>query len=542
MVEESSEKRIRYRIRETRHGIFDTRRVELCAHARSSLLGTPSKSTDRRAQMRSRNSLAPLFVMSTPSTRTNILVVDDDPAMGHVLVEGLSGDGRIVAAVTTPEAALEALAKDVDEVDLIITDLRMPGSIDGLELCRLVASRAPDVPVIVLTGFGDLEAAVAAIRVGAYDFLAKPVKLDVLDIAVRRALDHRSLRRQVKRLSRAVQREARFEELIGSSSALERVRTLLNRIADSSSSVLITGESGTGKELVAHALHASSARAAGPFVAINCAAMPEALLESELFGYERGAFTDAKATHTGMFVEASGGTLFLDEIGELPMTLQPKLLRALQERVVRPLGGHREVPFDARVVAATNRDLELAVEEGRFREDLFFRLNVIELPLPPLRERGNDVLTLAQHFLVRFAVRADKKVVGLTEAVARRLLEYDWPGNVRELHNAMERAIALTTHDHITLDDLPEKVLVAKTSRAPIPLDLGELVTLEEMERRYILHVLACSNGSRTLAARTLGLDRTTLWRRLERATHGDRSSSVPSAEGPSSARGSKRR
>jgi DNA-binding NtrC family response regulator len=296
------------------------------------------------------------------------------------------------------------------------------------------------------------------------------------------------------------------------------VYELIDRVADSDTSVLITGESGTGKEVAARALHARGRRHSGPFVAINCAAMPEALLESELFGHVRGAFTDAKTSRSGLFVKADGGTLFLDEVGELPLTLQPKLLRALQERTVRPVGGEAEVAFDARIVAATNRDLELAVEEGRFREDLYYRLNVIGLELPPLRARGNDVLLLAQRFLEHFATRSGKRVVGLSPAVAQRLLAYSWPGNVRELQNCIERAVALTAYEQLTVEDLPDRI---RDYRAPNPQtqsqDVSELVSLEEMERRYIQRVLETVGGSRTLASRILGVDRKTLYRKLGR-------------------------
>jgi two-component system, NtrC family, response regulator AtoC len=467
-----------------------------------------------------------LPVMADHPPVIKILVVDDDRAMSEMLRESLVSEIRQVQSCDRPSEALAELA--TTPFDLVITDLRMAGGVDGIDLCRRIVSQAADVPVIVLTAFGDYDTAVAAMRAGAYDFLSKPVKLDVLELAVTRALEHRHLHREVKRLATALSSSSHlarsndeaFASLVGSSPAMDRVFRLLTRIASSSdTSVLITGESGTGKELVARALHDKSPRKHSPFVAINCAAMPEALLESELFGHEKGAFTDAKTARAGLFVEANGGTIFLDEIGELPLALQPKLLRALQERSVRPIGGRKEIPFDVRLIAATNRDLENAIEEGRFREDLFFRLNVIEVPLPPLRERGNDVLALAQHFLARFAARAKKNIVGLTPPVAKHLLEYNWPGNVRELHNVMERAVALAANDHITAFDLSDKItrFERKKPRAPIPLDLGELVTLEEMERRYILHVLEASNGSRNVAARTLGLDRTTLWRRLER-------------------------
>jgi two-component system response regulator HydG len=295
------------------------------------------------------------------------------------------------------------------------------------------------------------------------------------------------------------------------------VHELVERIADSDASVLITGESGTGKEVVARALHRGGRRKDGPFVAINCAALPETLLESELFGHERGAFTDARAARSGLFVQANGGTLFLDEIGELPLPLQPKLLRALQERVVRPLGGEREIPFDVRLVAATNRDLDTAVHDGRFREDLYFRVNVIHVPLPPLRARGGDILLLAQTFVGAYGARSGKQVTGLSPQAAERLLAYAWPGNVRELENCIERAIALAQHDQILPDDLPEKIRDYRRSHVLVASDdPAELVPLEEVERRYILRVLEAVGGNKSQAAQVLGLGRKTLYRKLE--------------------------
>jgi two-component system response regulator HydG len=298
---------------------------------------------------------------------------------------------------------------------------------------------------------------------------------------------------------------------------MRKVRQLLARVVDSDASVLVTGESGTGKEVVAKVLHRSGRRKNGPLVAINCAAMPEQLLESELFGHVRGAFTDARTARTGLFVQASGGTLLLDEIGDLPLALQPKLLRALQERVVRPIGGTDEIPFDVRLVATTNRDLEAAVEEERFREDLFFRVNVIHVEMPPLRARGSDVLLLAQHFLAHHAEKAGKRVAGLSPEAAERLLAYSWPGNVRELQNAMERAVALARYDHVTVDDLPEKIRAYRPSHVLIAADdPSELVPLEEAERRYILSVVETVGGNKTLAARVLGIGRKTLYRKLQ--------------------------
>jgi transcriptional regulator with PAS, ATPase and Fis domain len=293
---------------------------------------------------------------------------------------------------------------------------------------------------------------------------------------------------------------------------------MVARVAATDSTVLITGETGSGKELIARAVHQRSRRAAGPFVAINCAAMPETLLESELFGHARGAFTDAKVARAGLLLQASGGTLLLDEIGEMPMTVQAKLLRVLQERTFRPVGGDKEIPLDVRIVAATNRDLEVAVEEGRFREDLFYRIHVVRIEVPPLKARGNDVLELAQHQLERFAKTAGKPVKSISSAAAERLLSYDWPGNVRELQNAIERAVALTRYEELTADDLPENVRARRDSRIVVAADDPEhLPPMEEVERRYVLRVLEAVHGNKALAARVLGFDRKTLYRKMER-------------------------
>jgi len=453
------------------------------------------------------------------ATKGRILVVEDEHEMRALLEKGLARRGFVPTVRGSADEAFPLL--EAEDFDTVLTDLRMPG-MDGLALCERIALNRPDIPVVVVTAFGSLETAVAAIRAGAYDFVTKPVDLDALVLVLERAVQHRALREEVRRLRVALGDVSADRGVVGESEALRRVYELIDRVADSDTSVLITGESGTGKEVAARALHARGRRHNGPFVAINCAAMPEQLLESELFGHARGAFTDAKAARTGLFIKANGGTLFLDEVGELPLALQPKLLRALQERTVRPVGGDTELPFDARIVAATNRDLELAVEEARFREDLYYRLNVIGLELPPLRVRGNDVLLLAQRFLEHFAARSGKRVVGLSAAAAQRLVAYAWPGNVRELQNCIERAVALTAYEQLTVEDLPERI---RDYRAPSNLsqgsDLSELVSLEEMERRYIQRVLDVVGGSRTLASRILGLDRKTLYRKLGRRNAG---------------------
>jgi two-component system response regulator HydG len=443
-----------------------------------------------------------------------VLIVDDDEAMCETLEADLGPRGFDVRTATSAADALEALAGA--ELDVVVTDLNMRG-MNGLELCERVVGTRSDIPVLVITAFGSLDTAIAAMRAGAYDFLTKPVETDVLALALERAIQHRRLREEVKRLREVVDEAGRFGELLGASPAMRRVHGLLERIAGSDASVLVTGETGTGKELAARALHERSRRRTGPFVAINCAAMPEPLLESELFGHARGAFTDARTARTGLLVQANGGTLLLDEIGDMPLALQPKLLRALQERTARPVGGDTEIPFDARIVATTNRDLDAAAEEGRFREDLYFRINVIHVEMPPLRARGSDVLLLAQHLLRRCATAAGKQITGFSHEAAKRLLAYSWPGNVRELANCVEHAVALALYDQIGLEDLPEKIVSYHHSHVVVAADdPSELAPLEEVERRYILRVLETVGGNKTIAARVLGVGRKTLYRKLE--------------------------
>ena len=446
--------------------------------------------------------------------KPSILIVDDDRELRSLLREDLGRRGWQTAEAPAGQEALEHLEDHT--VDVVLTDMNMPG-MDGLELCRQLSEKRPDVPSIVLTAFGSLETAVGAIRSGAYDFVTKPVDTDLLVISLDRALKYRRLQDQIRVLQSGGGQD-REGLLIGRSPVMEELRNQVDRIAATDASVMIQGESGTGKELVARSLHRRSKRKDRPFVAINCAALPENLLESELFGHRKGAFTGAQSDRRGLLLEASGGTLLLDEIGEMPLALQPKLLRALEERRVRPVGGDTELPFDVRILSATHRDLETAMEEGTFREDLFYRLNVIQLVVPPLRSRGTDVLVLAEYFLRRFAETTGKKVVGLAQPTAERLLDYNWPGNVRELRNAMERAVALTRFDHLGTEDLPPKVRDHKASRLVVEgEDPRELVPLEEIERRYILHVLKATDDNRTSASRILGLDRKTLYRKLQK-------------------------
>jgi len=450
-----------------------------------------------------------------PAVSARILVVDDDLGMCEMLAVALRAEGLEVVYRTSGAEALAVLGEG--ELDAVVTDINMRG-MSGLELCARIAATEPDLPVVVITAFGSLESAVAAIRAGAYDYVTKPFETTALAMTLERAVRHRALKREVVRLRKAVAAAERFGEILGDSPAMRRVYELLDRVAESDSTTLVTGESGTGKELVARAIHDRSRRRAGPFVAINCAAIAETLLESELYGHVKGAFTDAQTARRGLFAQAIGGTLFLDEIGDMPLGLQAKLLRTLQERSIRPVGGDTELAVDVRVVAATNRDLETAIEEHRFREDLYYRLNVIHIDLPPLRARGNDVLLLAQKFLAHFAEKAGKKVVGLGPEVAQRLLDYPWPGNVRELQNCIERAVALTRHETLVPDDLPEKIRDFERSHVLVAADdPTELVRMEEVERRYILRVMDAVGGNKTEAARILGLDRKTLYRKLER-------------------------
>jgi DNA-binding NtrC family response regulator len=447
-----------------------------------------------------------------PLPRAVILIVDDDDAMCDYLREELEHEGFRAEVAGSGRAGVERVKKG--GIDLVVSDVKMP-DLDGLDLLREVRQVHPTPYVITITAFGSIDTAIRAVKLGAFDYITKPFEIEQLVLVIQKALSERDLRSEVTRLREEVARSYRFDNIIGRSAAMQEVFALIRRIAGSPASVLVTGESGTGKELVARAIHAHSPRADRTFVAINCAAIPETLLESDLFGYKRGAFTDARTDKPGLFLEATGGTIFLDEIAELPVTLQPKLLRVLQEHEVRPLGATKSERVDVRVIAATNRNLEDRLRQGRFREDLFYRLNVIHIHLPPLRERGEDVLPLAEHFLTRSAARAGKPLRGFRETAKKMLLAYAWPGNVRELENVVERAVALAEGEIAGPEDLPPAMRDRK-NQDRLSTALVQGLTLEELEREYIQRVLEAEGGNKTRAAQRLGLDRKTLYRKLE--------------------------
>ncbi|KIG19197.1 Response regulator of zinc sigma-54-dependent two-component system [Enhygromyxa salina] len=457
--------------------------------------------------------------------KSRILVVDDDVEPRERLCASLTRLGHEAHAANSGEQALALLQSQ--SFDALITDVHT-GELTGLELCARVREGWPDIPTIVLTERPDAQTVVAALRAGAFDFVTKPVDMDSVSSRLARALQRVGLAREVCQMRSTLSPTG--TTLIGDSPALAATQSLVARIADTDVPVLVTGESGVGKELVARELHRQSRRESEPFVAVNCAAIPSQLLESELFGHVRGAFTGANRARDGLFVEAGGGTLFLDEIGELPIETQPKLLRALQERQVRAVGSDRSAGFHARVVTATNVDLETQIGLGRFREDLFYRINVVNVHIPPLRSRGRDVLLLAQYFLDRAATRSGRQIEGISVSVAAKLLAYDWPGNVRELENCIERAVALARYDELTVADLPERIsryelgeqLDEQLPDPPVP---KEWITLSELEGRYIREVVRAVKGNKSRAAEILGLARRTLYRRLDRL-NGDTSKS----------------
>jgi DNA-binding NtrC family response regulator len=438
-----------------------------------------------------------------------ILVVDDEEDLRLGLAETLQGEGHQVETAGDGWKALEQAR--TARFDLALVDLKMPGP-DGMMVLDQLKQLSPETLVVMITGHATVESAVAAMRLGAYDYLAKPFKLDQVRLVVRRAVEQKRLADENRWLRQEVEHYHRFEQIVGKSACMQELFRAIEKAAPTSSTVLISGETGTGKDLVARALHQRSARAKGPLVPISCGAIPESLLESELFGHVKGAFTGAHADREGVFEAAEGGTLFLDEIGDLPMPMQVKLLRALQEREIQRLGESRARKVDVRLVAATHKDLRQEMQQGRFREDLYYRLDVISMVVPPLRQRREDIPLLAEHFLRKYNAEMGKNLRGASPETLALLMRYDWPGNVRELQNAIERAAILQEGPHIQPEDFP----LGRAGQTPPAGEAGgELVSLEEMERRHILWVLRQTDNHQSRAAQILGIGRRTLYRKV---------------------------
>ncbi len=446
-----------------------------------------------------------------PYAGASVLVVEDNQAMREMLSEELEDAGYIVAAAANGRDALECLRQQ--PADVVVTDLRMP-QVDGFDLIRDIMAGHSPPHIIMITAFGTIESAIKAVKLGAYDYITKPFEIEQLLLVVNKALGERSLRKQVARLQAEVERQYQFDNIIAHSPEMRDVLALVTRIATSSASVLITGESGTGKELIARAIHYNSLRASHPFVAVNLAAVPESLIESELFGHKKGAFTDARADRIGLFSEAKNGTIFLDEIGELAPSVQAKLLRVVQENEVRPIGTTKSEPVDVRIVAATNRELKQMLTQGTFREDLYYRLNVIHIQLPPLRDRPTDILPIIRYFL-RNASAANTPPKIVSQDAQNALIRYSWPGNVRELENVIERGIALSRANTIEIGDLPQHIQDHRAGNV-VASALERKLSLADVEREYIQHVLQDEGGNKTKTAQRLGLDRKTLYRKLE--------------------------
>jgi two-component system response regulator PilR (NtrC family) len=462
-----------------------------------------------------------------------LLIVDDEQSMRDMLSIALGDEGYEIVQARDGEEALRVL--DTEPVQVVVSDIRMPG-LDGLELLRRSRESAPHTDVILITAHASTDSAIEALRLGAYDYVTKPFDVEELKITVRHAMERRALQRENELLRSQLSERHGFDDLVGRSAAMERVFELIQRVKDSSSTVLIIGESGTGKELVARAIHYNGARAEAPFVAVNCAALPAQLLESELFGHVKGAFTGADRHKEGLFEAAEGGTILLDEIGDMPLELQPKLLRVLEDRKVRRVGATADTPIEVRVLAATNQDLRAAIAAGRFREDLYYRLNVIQVDLPPLRERVEDVLLLARHFLVEQAEEARKEISGFAPEAERLLASHGWPGNVRELVNAVRHAVTMETGPVIEAASLPASVggeraesggdpagprvdatdrvaAPSRTAAGPaeavsmLPADGVDLESmLDDLKRTYMLEALSQANGVQTRAAELLGM------------------------------------
>ncbi len=440
-------------------------------------------------------------------TKSKILVVDDEHLIRWSLEQNLKKQGYEVSTAGSGEDALRLLQEDPP--DLMLLDIQLPG-MNGMEVLEKVKDLEDEVIVIMVTALGVLETAVKAMRLGAYDYINKPFNLDELAIVIKKALETRELKREVAHLRAVQPKRFSIDSIIGASSDLQHVLSMVRKIAQSDAgTVLIQGESGTGKELIAKALHYESGRADKPFMAINCAAVPETLLESELMGHEKGAFTDAKSQKKGLFEMANGGTVFLDEIGDMPMPIQAKLLRVLEDRTFRRVGGTRDIHVDIRIVSATNRDLLQAIEETIFRNDLYYRLQVIPIFLPPLRERRGDILVLAQSFIENFNKEFGKNVRGISQAAEKILTEYDWPGNIRELRNVIERAVILEDDEMMEAEHLPRELVSRAVPAGGSPLVFAlppEGIDIEDVERELIRQALESSDGNQSKAAKKLNL------------------------------------
>ncbi len=445
--------------------------------------------------------------------RGRVLIVEDDGQVRSLLSELLGGEGYDVLAVETGEEGLRTLQRE--PVDIVLLDLNLPG-MHGINVLTAAPNTQTEAEFILMTAYAEVETAVEAIKLGAFDYLRKPLEPDELLLVVERALEQRELRREVATLRRQVRRGPR-SRIIGRSKALERMFDLIERVAATRSSVLITGETGTGKELAARAIHDLSPRSSKPFVPINCAALPETLLESELFGHMKGSFTGAIATRRGLFEDAQGGTVFLDEASTTSPATQVKLLRVLQERQVQRVGGGAWIPVDFRLIVATNLDLAREVEEGRFREDLFFRLNVFPIEVPPLRDRREDIPLLANHFRLRFGEENDIEPPTIQPETLRRMMDYDWPGNVRELENFVERAMIMYQGAPAIRFDAPNQKIAPASASTNLSRGREEQWTLQRLEKEHILAILEETGGNQTRASEILGIDRRTLYRKLKR-------------------------
>jgi DNA-binding NtrC family response regulator len=450
--------------------------------------------------------------------KTRILIVDDDDVSCRLFAEVLEGEGHEVHEAHSGEEALDRLR--AEHYDLLLVDIRMPG-ITGLDVTRTVRQEQPDLPVIVMTAFGSIETAVEAIHEGAFDYVSKPMNLDELKKIVSRALSQRELDAHSHRKLKQVDGFEEQKTVIGRSPAMVEVFKLVARVAPTKSTVLILGESGTGKEVIARSIHQHSSRAQRPFVAVDCGALTETLLESELFGHTRGAFTGAASDKKGVFQLANGGTCFLDEIGDISANMQSKLLRVLQEEEVRPVGGKDWLKIDVRVLAATNKNLDALVKDGSFREDLYYRLNVVSIRLPPLRERLEDIDVLAQIFIRRYSQIARKHITAISNDALDRLRNYSWPGNIRQLENVIEQAVVLSHQNILTLDDLPKEVREGLPSSYDGAEDrqflFSDMPSLEEVKKRYALYVMNHVRGNISSAAKVLDIDRRSLYRMLAR-------------------------